>query len=304
MKAKGKISNASLEIKGLLIVIPLIICLFHQILPQLPASSSMRESFWAHKIAAKPIYDVVFVGDSRVYRGIDPEVIESVSNHKIRAFNYGFSSAGLDSFLLGRASRLLDPKGKRTLVIAISANSFLPESLENGHIKSLLKWGQQDIWIKKNLYFRLTCFDPYAFSDIYSISKGEKYLEQFHLLSGFSASNKIPLDSGSALQAYKEQFRRQQYSIAAEESFLHYLDLLKSRGIKVIALRMPISYEMKQLEDESTGYKLERLRKQMEASGIKWIEISDYGYISYDGSHLTAESANRFSSEIASIIGD
>jgi hypothetical protein len=300
MKIVEKIRKARHQIAGVIIVAPVMILLFKLILPVLPSSPMKRDSFWAHKVTAKPVYDVVVVGDSRIYRGIDPQVVEAASGNTLRCFNFGFSSAGLDSFLLTQAKGLLDPNGAKILLIGISGNSFLNSSLQNEHLKSILNWNSKDIWIKRNIYPGMSFFDAYSVADLYMINKGERYFEDYHLESGFAASLKDRVDSGSALPSYREEFLREKYSIEAEEQFINNLLRLKAEGIEIVVTRLPVASALKKLEDESTGYSMDRLKQKLVSIGIDWIEPGGETYISYDGSHLTGASAKIFSEEIAS----
>jgi len=302
MKSSMKNSIAKSQILGLILICPVLICALKLVLPELPASPFLRESFWAHKVDAKAEYDMVFVGDSRVYRGIDPEVFERGLYPVVKCFNFGFSSAGLDSFLLGHASRLLNPNGRKILVIGVSVNSFLPSSLENEHLRSVLKWNKKDIWIKKNLYPHLTYFDSYTPSDIYKIERGEKYFEQYHLNTGYAASQKVPMDSTSALSAYIAHFSRQNNEMRVGAEFLGYIKRLKEVGIKIIFVRIPTSHAMRVLEDRYGLVTIHQFQHEMNKLGLKWVEFAGRSYESYDGSHLDESSAWRFSIELAEMI--
>jgi hypothetical protein len=296
MKSQRHIVNAKIQIMGLCLCACLVVCLFGLLKPDLPASPMLRESFWAHKVDAAPVYDVVLVGDSRIYRGIDPEIIEQENAHAIRCFNYGFSSAGLDHYLLEKACSLFDPSGKKILVIGVSANSFLKESLQNSHLRSLEQWDHKNVWIKKHLYPGLTFFDPVAPSDLYKLYKGEKYIEEYHLSYGFAASDKIPLDSSSALKAYQQQFKGEPFQGKSEDSFINMIKRFKAKGITVKVIRIPVSGSMKTLEDAYIG--IDPLLDILDRSGVKRIRPVGH-FISYDGSHLTAASARELSQQVA-----
>ncbi len=292
----AKIKQSKRQIAGILMTVPLVLLVLGVILPDLPSSPMLRDSFWAHKIDPDQRYDIVFTGDSRIYRGIDPAVVDSMLGSK--SFNYGFSSAGLDSFLLGKAVKLLDPAGKRVLVIGISVNSFTQGSLRNSHLKSLLEWNSRDVWIRKHVYPSLTYFDPYAVSDIYKLSRGERYVERYHVSNGYAASYKIPLDSGSAIPAYADQFRHEMYSEEAQKKCIDYISRLVAQDICVVAVRVPVAEEMRMLEDEFAGKSFEQFRKELEKAGAYCPTIGG-SFVSYDGSHLTEVSAREFSRQLA-----
>ena len=134
-----------------ILMLPVLFVLLYFALLKLNTSNNMlKESFWAHKVTADSIYDIVAVGDSRVYRGVDPEAIETqcfkLKGTKIQALNFGFSSAGLEPYILEKAKALLKYGGKRVMLIGVSPNSFIESSQKNGHLKKIEP---------KHLYYQL-----------------------------------------------------------------------------------------------------------------------------------------------------
>lgn len=247
---------------------------------------------------SKNKFDVVLIGDSRVYRGIDPEVLDSITG--LKAFNFGFSSASPDSFLISKALRLLDPKGPKIIVLGVSANSFLSASTFNEHYKMIEAWSYKDKWMKSNLYPHLGCFDNRGLSDLYKAYKGEYYYETFHLNSGYAESRKVPLDSNAALPAYKKQFQTEKYSHEKAMAFKRHVMNLRNMGYKVLLLRMPVTHEMLRLEDQATDDAIPKLLKDMSMLGIEVFEAIDFHNLcSYDGSHLDAASSMKYSTQLA-----
>jgi hypothetical protein len=114
MKPDHLLKQAKLLLILMVILVPVLVWIMGQLLPEPPASTILNESFWAHKIDNRGRYDMVITGDSRVYRGIDPGIISQKMD--LSSFNYGFSSAGLDSLLINNAILLLDPNGKKILL--------------------------------------------------------------------------------------------------------------------------------------------------------------------------------------------
>ena len=57
-----------------------------------------------------------------------------------------------------------------------------------------------------------------------------------------------------------------------------------------------------QLENEISGYNEEEIKQRFESSGGRWIEVKDYDFVSYDGSHLHYESAEKLSEIIGEYI--
>ncbi len=288
-------TNASKQMKALLVLVPSVFLLMFALLPKLPSSPMMRDAFWANKVNKVDQYDIVYVGDSRVYRGIDPAVVESIS--QLKGFNLGFSSADIDGLLISMAKEKLNANGAKIIVIGVSVNGLLdrPKELSNEHLKSVLKWTEKDKLIKQYAYPHLTMFDQRAVSDLYKYIKGEQYFENYNIHNGFAESNKVPVDSNEALPLYVEEFKT-----AVSTQKLHdlnkQLQSLVKEGYRVVLLRMPISNEMYQLEESKT----QLLSAFLDSCKSKSIEvITPYGHFStYDGSHLQAESAEELSRQI------
>lgn len=296
---KDRNLHAGLKLKWLFIVVPVIILLTYLLLPKLPSSPMIKDSFWANKVLQKSIYDIVVVGDSRIYRGINTRILEKRLN--LKAYNFGFSSAGLDSLLLTDASKLLDSNGAKILIIGLSPNSFMESSLKNTHLLTWRKKDKKDLYVKHYIYPYLNIFNSYSISDIYKQIKNESYYENFDIEKGFVASHKQPIDSTSAIDAYKKQFKEEQYSLEAEIAFIRILTQFKKQGYTIYIIRVPVSTEMYQLEQIYFQTELQ-LKEQLSISGIEFIELNHISIKTYDGSHLEWQSANKISEILASKI--
>ena len=164
MKQANQIIKARKALIALLISVPLFVFLLGNILPEQPSSPMLNDRFWADKIAGGKQYDIVAVGDSRIYRGINPDIISEKLGASV--FNFGFSSAGLDSILITDAVKLLKPDGLKILLIGVTPSSFTDEALRNEHFQTLKRINSKDLWIRQNLYQYLTFFNPYSLSDL------------------------------------------------------------------------------------------------------------------------------------------
>ena len=288
-----------------LLILPVLaaVCLllFAALLPVLPSSPMLKDRFWAAKVGAEPAYDYVFCGDSRVYRGIDPQVFLN-GKSGLRAFNFGFSSAGLDTAYLNRAAMLLKPGGRKTLLIAVSPNAFLPSSLSNAHMWQWHRKAAADLWVKRHLYPMMQNFDPYAVSDLFKAFKYEAYYEQFHPESGFVASDKTPADSNSALQAYKSQFAREAIDTEAVALFVRQMEQFRASGIDIYVFRMPAARVMLNAEDELTGGFIGTFLSDLSEQKFKVLKFNELRVNSYDGSHLDSRSAARVSAFLAGLV--
>jgi hypothetical protein len=53
------------------------------------------DAFWSNKANADAIYDIILMGDSRIYRGLSPEEMATILED-YRILNFGFSAGGLN----------------------------------------------------------------------------------------------------------------------------------------------------------------------------------------------------------------
>jgi hypothetical protein len=132
--------------------------------------------------------------------------------------------------------------------------------------------------------------------------KGEGYYEKFNPLTGFVSSNKLPFDSASALKAYREQFEHEQSEPSASDKFLNQLSVLQKKGFNIVLLRMPVTHSMRILEDRYTNHLCDTLMRRAERQGVYLINVQDLKIESYDGSHLSSQSAARVTWSIGEAI--
>lgn len=295
MKEIRKINASKMGIFILCVLTPIFVYIMGKSLPKLPYSQMSMDAFWANKISNDKKYDIVFIGDSRIYRGINPEIISKIT--KAKTLNYGFSAAGLDSTLIISAIKQLNKSGKKIIVFGISPSTFTEESSKNEHFKSLKRINQKDVWIRKNIYPNLNFFNPYSLSEIKKAINHEAYYQNCYS-DGFIYSNKIPSDSFEAVKSYSDYFNRTSISEIKIRAFLNLANQLTMDGYQCYAFRVPVALPLYNLEN--TVFNVDTFKKELGLVGIQWLNIPQNGYISYDGSHLTGTSANKLST----ILGD
>ncbi|HEY1047648.1 MAG TPA: hypothetical protein VGF79_14490 [Bacteroidia bacterium] len=292
--------QAKKQLIAILIMTPIMLILFKLILPKLTSSPMMRDAFWANKVLAEPIYDAVFIGDSRVYRGLDPDVIQKQSG--LKCFNYGFSGAGLSGEFIDSAILKLKGNGRKVCVIGVTANSFMNISLKNEHLHSVLNWSKSDLLIKAKLYSKLNFFDPIHLSDVFNAIRKQAYIENYHIHNGFAASDKIPFDEFAAIDNYKKLFEQEKLKKEELYSFKAKIKDLSNQGYIVVILRVPFGKALVELEDKMSNDFVVKLLYDLGKEGYYVFKPSTYNWRSYDGSHLSSESAKQLSLELGNYL--
>ena len=103
-----------------------------------PALRPLSTQFWIHKVHTSERFDMIFVGDSRIYRGIAPSEIQK-KMPALSVFNFGFSSGGLNATLLDAAERKLLGSGRKIIILGVSPNALTATSALNEEYKEFKK---------------------------------------------------------------------------------------------------------------------------------------------------------------------
>ena len=87
--------------------------------------------FWTKKTFAPSKYNVILMGDSRVYRGLSPEIMEE-KLPGLKVLNFGFSNGGLNNEMFKAAEEKLIKSGQpKVIVLGISPNTITDYTQNN-----------------------------------------------------------------------------------------------------------------------------------------------------------------------------
>jgi len=251
--------------------------------------------FWLNKTIAEPIYDIVIIGDSRIYRGISPKEIKKYLPNK-NILNFGYSSARLSSLLFKQAEKkLLKTNKNKIIIIGISPNALISKAYENEHLTESLKKAHENKY--EILYFNdfLKYFEPIRGRD-FRKDNSPKYIEKYYN-DGWIASDKELRDTNEAIISYKDWFSKKSVSKKLINKLINQVGIWKNKNITVYGFYMPTSWSMKQIEDSLSGFNEEIFSAKFENAGGIWFHFNK-NYKSYDGSHLTEKSAIEFSNDL------
>lgn len=262
--------------------------------------------FWTYKVHHKTKYDVILLGDSRLYRGVSPGAMEKyLPNYSI--LNFGFSSGGLNGRIFKEASlRFNKNSRKKIVVLAVTPFSLTEESATNEHFITELDRPPSEVYQRIHLRPILKFFKsitPKQFKK--SVIRKQKkpavcYYQKFYP-DGWVASDKVPADPNTALKSYRKTFEKGQVVKDIQNDLFQQTKKWVNSGVMVVAFRPPVAEKMLSLENELSGFEQAKFVSQFEHSGGKWIDIPiGEDYVSYDGSHLDSASAVHLS-EILSL---
>lgn len=284
----------ALRIAVTLPVAVLLVLLLGSLRPGALSSRTGRDIFWTQKVFGRERYNIIFTGDSRVYRGISTREVENaVDPDGVKAFNFGFSSGGQNAEVFEAVNKRLDTSGIRCVVLGLSPFSLTPKAQENGHYQKLLTTKQEEVFLNLHVQPHLLWFDPIEPEEAYKwfISDSTGYYEQF-IPGGWVASLQYPMQPLHAVGVYRQEFTGNQVKPSTVDSVLLQTHKWVAEGVQVFAFTPPTCREMEAVEDSLSGLDRTGFRARLEAAGGVWLEtgpLSDY--VSYDGSHITRSSA-------------
>ena len=270
--------------------------------PDTMRTASREKWFWTWKTHSERKYDIVFVGDSRIYRGISPESMADVL-HGFRIFNFGYSSGSLSTFMLAEAEKRLDISGERIIVLGITPSSMTPRAARDEQYRQ--EKNRTTSEILENIYLApfMKYFDPTTpIRFLEEIGSRKARSREAFYESGWIAAWKEPPGPPEPLGVYKNIFTDNGISPSLVENVLLQTGKWIQEGIRVYAFRPPTSPEMVDLERRLSGFNEETFRQRFGRSGGVWIDVTQPGYHSYDHSHLDKENAQALSRVVAEAI--
>jgi hypothetical protein len=261
--------------------------------------------FWALKTHRNSRYDGIILGDSRVYRGISPQAMQTVLP-SYRFLNFGYSSGGLNPTMYQEAEQRLDPSTEQPLIILVfSPHSLTPESAKNEHFLEEKNRKPEEIFERIYIAPLLQFFAPISPETVmYIVGKTGPdvfYYQEFEQ-DGWVASWTVPEDPTRAIASYRDVFTDNQVSERLVFQALQQTRSYVDRGILVFGCRSPADPGLIALEDVLSGFQEQRIAAGFAEAGGTWLTFPASRYKYYDGSHLKKDSAIQFSLDLANAI--
>lgn len=255
------------------------------------------ENYWMQKAWGATKFDVVAMGDSRTYMGINVTEVIRETGRDLTGFNNALSAAGLSKGYLNFCEQRLDPQSAQPVILlGISPFSLTRTSLANMHLSNLRRRDRHAAWIFLNSPWLAGPIKPSALDRNYVPI--QKHIA-FHPDGWLSVDiNPEPETVRLDLDAYKSGVQFREIEREHLDDLMEKVREWNSRGILVLGFRPPVSQEMWEIEQELPGFDEEQMKREFEAAGGYWIEVDNSDYAWWDGSHLNRESAVRLSKYI------
>lgn len=259
-------------------------------------------NFWEIKFSDEGNYDIVAAGDSRVLHGLSMEPFEEFIAG--RAFNFGFRGSAFTEDYLAAAAKHLSVDGERVLVLGITPNGFTEFAKHsNGYDQKVKEYGQRKFKTPYWMGLAEQRLQPMTIGEAYRTVSGRQNPLQltFHEDGWVESSHANP-NEDHLLKFYSVHFNNNLATAENVDTTLKQIQQFVSEGIRVIAYRPPLSQSVQDAEDKNSDFDYGNFAEEFTKVGGVWIEVDPTKYQTYDGSHLSHESAREFSKWLASEI--
>ena len=259
------------------------------------------QKFANRKVAPAQKYDIVFLGDSRVLTGINPEFFERKLN--CTAFNAAFTGGGVNGEIYRHTGEKL-----------LSGNTDAPRAVIIGITVLSMGEGSRSNFRFHQIKSELTTQGDGVFKDYIRIPFQKIRTKHFKNLFKNEKPTRIPYDNGylerfavvkkkaqeRSIQTYRISFKTYKFSQKNLQELSEYIRKWKKENITVFAFRPPVNIAMDKLENECGKCDFALIQQTVEKSGGIWLEVDNREtYNSYDSSHLESAEAIRLSEDLS-----
>lgn len=257
--------------------------------PATDENEDANPGYWIAKLhAPEQTYDSVILGDSRAYRGIDPSQLPG------KALNFGFSGAALSPRYIHEGVEKIKRRG--TIVVVVTPHSLSSRALESNAFSELSTRHQTDLALSRSFAPLYPITRPYTVPQMAALARRRVSVfapaspsETYHE-GGWVASSRPAVTSAPAIaKLYREMLKDHPVGPREIEELMYQLTWYSASRYRVVFLRLPVSPDV--LEAESFDDTV--LRERIKTLGMEWFECPPGE--TYDGSHLTADSARKIS---------
>lgn len=281
-----------------------VVALNHRTPDPVHTAEQAKEQFWRHKVHALPAhsFNIVASGDSRVYRGLSPDILEK-QLHDMTAINYGFSSGGHNPFMFQQIENLLVKDGTRVIILGITPASLTPKNQKNEAYDDYFRKGPGSVLERaEDVFYPM---DSKRLKQVFLGQDPKPDNTRYEYLdNGYMRSDWLKHDPAAELPIFETYFDGNKVDQRVIDGLMDQTRKWTGQHINVIAYRPPTTPEMEAVELKHSGFNEKSFIEQFRQNGGIWINLKSgvkrsYGYESYDGSHLTPESADHLSKNIA-----
>ena len=266
-----------------------------------PQYATIPPWFWQMKTEWRGVARVVLIGDSQVYRGLNPKIFSDVL--ATSCINFGFSSVGFEDRYLNAVEKAVSTREFPPIIlIGVTAYSLTPQAAKsNGFIDAENKrttsffsavWQARFDSIRQALSPLDT--DLLLSNRPLGRAKADNYIQTYHL-SGWVESDYRLRNISRGFEVARTDYQGgNRIDMQMVRNLAKRVAIWRSRGWLVFAYTPPLSGELESFIARLSGFESNEVAKELSSQGAIWLEKGKE-LETYDGIHLTAESAHKLS---------
>lgn len=262
----------------------------------------LGDRFWSQKTFAPAVYDIVIMGDSRVYRGLSPGIMEKILPG-MKILNFGYSNGGLNPTMFEMAEKKISIKSQNNvIVLGVSPNCITGYTRKNEQFWQEKNRPREDIFERlylNGMLYHFSTTTPEAIRDLLKKEPSTNYYLNEYNAKGYVESEKFPADTTESIPSYISDFTNYKVEERFVDDLIIQVKEWSNKGINVVGFRPPVSVPLRALEDTMGLFNEAVISARFKEAGGHWVDLNPNLYKTYDGSHLNKESAMRFSEDLA-----
>ncbi|HSH19568.1 MAG TPA: hypothetical protein VLA03_03905, partial [Draconibacterium sp.] len=145
------------------------------------------------------------------------------------------------------------------------------------------------------LRYWFSATSPEKIKHHFSEKKDTAYYRNKYFMNGYVESEKSPIDTLAAVPSYIDDFTNFKVETDNLQNLFKQVEKWTNAGIIVVGFTPPVSQPMQMLEDTLGLFNEAAIKAGIERASGHWIDINPKKFETYDGSHLTIESAKKLS---------
>ena len=262
----------------------------------------LRDRFWTQKTFASSKYNIIIMGDSRVYRGLSPGVMEK-KLPGMKILNFGYSNGGLNTAMFEMAEKKISLQSRnKVIILGVSPNCITGFSRNNEQYLQEKKRPREDLFERlylNGILYHFSATTPEGISNLLKKKSSNSYYLNEYQANGYVESEKFPADTMESIPSYISDFTNYKVEERYVDEMIKQVKIWSNKGITVFGFRPPVSLPMRALEDTMGLYNEPEIRALFNQAGGHWADLNPNSYKTYDGSHLDKKSAIRLSEDLA-----
>lgn len=265
---------------------------------------SREAGFFLHKTHGVTDVHHIILGDSRALRDLAPEELGADPNGQ-QFFNFAYESGGMNDEMYDAVEQRLAADGKRSVLLAVTPLAFMPWKVGNAQYREYLN-ESKDLVLMYRLAPRVAEFlapiPPSSIVRRLTRRPPQVLIHQVFHEDGWIETDQTPSTSELETERAVVRLRGNRVSPELIDAFMERTRTWSGSGIRVFGLRPPSSPQMHAIEDTTLAFDQGRFVRRFEEAGGIWIQSVEGEFETYDGSHLRAAEARRYSRFVGNAI--